>query len=531
MTDQYGDVPHDEPIIGLTTPPPPPVPGAPPPLIGIPPFSGDYADPETVDGYEDDYDYDDDGYAADGRYHERSGFYDDTPPTRQPMFYVFIALAALVGAAAIFLLVTVARSGNETDESTPAAANTASTSFNVRIESPANGDRFDMGKPVEVNVRATSTEDVARFELFVNERLVDQVAAGSPLDRVYSGKLHTQFDRRGEYSLYVRVSSAQGASKKSDVVKVTAVEDITNRPKEIKGKVITPATLRNGPGDNFEAAGTLSPPAEVRVLGKSDSAEWVFVDVDGGKWVKAIALEIPDLGLVPVKDLSTPTPVRPTATVITTATPTPAPSVTPTPTSAPDFVPVDAVLSAGGAKLTITVRNVGTAPYSGALEVQISGDGGTQSFAFNVNTPVNGSTPVEFTLAQPITTPGKSVRVTVNPSRNPRESNFDNNAATFALAVAVEAPKLSLQANVAGQSINVTLTNDGGPLAAAGAKVTVTLQQADGTKTTSEKTVDLAITKGSPQTISVARPQGTGQAQVAVTVNGQVVASGTIQLQ
>jgi len=101
MSDRHGDYPEDEPVIGATYPPPPPPPAgegyiggsdsAPYDVLGA--VADDW---DGEEGYDDEYDEYDDEYDADSYY---DGYEDDVAPARQPLFYVFVALAALVGGS------------------------------------------------------------------------------------------------------------------------------------------------------------------------------------------------------------------------------------------------------------------------------------------------------------------------------------------------------------------------------------------------------------------------------------------------
>ena len=121
MTDLPAPYLPDEPVIGAT-PPPPPRPQPP----RWPMVAEDEAvdDVETELWEEDELPYDEEEYGR--RYRGRSGYgWDDRTPVHQPMFYVFLGLATLVGAAAIFLLVMVFRDETKREAASATAAPTA----------------------------------------------------------------------------------------------------------------------------------------------------------------------------------------------------------------------------------------------------------------------------------------------------------------------------------------------------------------------------------------------------------------------
>jgi hypothetical protein len=241
MSDRYGSYPPDEPVIGANYPPAPSPSGyqQQPDYIGAGPAwapSGPSAPtreqwaPEsrdTDDTYSEDYDEYDEDYED-----EYGPGYDDESPARQPMFYVFIVMAALIGGGLIWLLFALFGGNGDGDPSSPAG-------FRVLIDTPAPNERVQIDRPVDVAVRATSSEQITRFELFVDDRSVDEMPVTAPgADNVYSGTLQHTFDRTGEYELYVRVTSESGATTDSEKIKILAVELVGDRPVEIKGRVV-----------------------------------------------------------------------------------------------------------------------------------------------------------------------------------------------------------------------------------------------------------------------------------------------------
>ena len=215
MSDRYGSYPPDEPVIGGSYPPP----GRPTSTQGEgyigaqPPFQDE---DEAWEGDDEDDQYDGDDYYDDG--------YDGEPPARQPMFYVFIGLAALIGGIIIVLLFSLVNSGGGggTDPK-------ASTTFKVFVDSPTPNKRIEIGKPEDVIVRAKASEAITRFELFVGDQAVDSVSVTKPpaADDTYSATLRLPgFDRKGNNSIFVRVTSASGEHKDSEKITVIAIEPV-----------------------------------------------------------------------------------------------------------------------------------------------------------------------------------------------------------------------------------------------------------------------------------------------------------------
>jgi len=527
MTDRYGNAPDDEPIIGGTYPPPRDTPDEEGYIGGYPPPARPQWDAPAGhedDGYADD-EYDDDDYDDewDDGYDQDPYVYDE-PPARQPMFYVFIALAALVGGIVIFLLFSLLGGGDDSD---------GGTKFGLEIDSPANDARIEIGVEEPVAVQATATDAIVRFELFLGDRVVDSLEfTEQPADNRYIGRLRLVLDTKGTYEIFVRVTASSGETEDSDKVRVLAVEPVGERPQTIRGTVVADATLRIGPGEQFAEAGRVRAGDEVTILGKSRDVTWLLVESagDAGRWVRRAAIEPLDtLDLVPIRDV-TPTP-GPTATDTPEPSPSPSPSPSASPSpgaDAPDFEPTNAVLVDGGSLLRVTVSNRSNAPYSGPVVVAVGGDVAVQESAVGAEMEANGgSVTIEFAVDPPITSQNQRALVTVDPSNAVRELREDNNQATFVLLPAEEPPVITIQsAQVTATTIDVTIQNAGGALPASQIEVRVTL----GGQATSN-TVSIALASGQASSpIQVTRPAGAGQATVSVLVDGEPVATAQVEL-
>ncbi|GMV85327.1 MAG: hypothetical protein AMXMBFR80_11830 [Dehalococcoidia bacterium] len=521
MSDRYDSYPDDEPVIGATYPPPPP-----------PPAGDVYIGAATVGAYpaeedsdaEDDYDegYDDDYDEYGEPYY---GEYDDVPPARQPLFYVFVALAALVGGIVVFLLFSVVNGGGD-DGGTGGSAR-----FDVQVDSPPGDKRIYIGEPEDVVVQATASEPIVRFELFVGDRPVDSVdVTETPDDNRYVATLRLLFEQTGTYEFFVRVTSSSGATKDSPKVRVYGVESVGERPQSIKGRAVADTTLRAGPGEDFAEAGTLKAGEEVTIVGKSRSLEWLLVEAGGQepRWARRSAIDPLDtLDLVQTRDV-TPTPA-PTATETPEPTPEPSPSVSPSPgPNAPDFVPTNAVLVDGGSLLRVTVSNVSNNAYNGPVVVAVGGgDVPQQELVIDASMDANGgAASLEFEVNPPITTQGKRAVVTVDPMDAVRELREDNNVATFVLLPPQESPEIVIEsATVTGNQISVTIRNNGGALSA----TAITVRVSQGSQTISNAAT-LALAKDQSSTIQVTSPGASGTALVEVLAGGQVQDSREIQL-
>lgn len=528
MSDRYGSYPPDEPVIGVDYPPAPPTSGyqQQPDYIGA---DGAWAQqgrtvtrapaPQPVeyvddDDYAGDYEEYEDGDEA--RYSDED-YYDDSP-ARQPMFYVLIGLAALIGGGLIFLFFSLFGGANDDDDDPQVLAG-----FKVVIDSPLNNDRIEIGKPKDFALRATSNEQITKFELFVADKPVDQLNVSAPgADNVYSALLKHTFERTGEYKLFVRVTSLSGATKDSDTIKVVAIQSVGEKPVKVKGKVVGVASVRAGPNDSSQVLRTLNAGEEVNIVGKTRDGAWLLLETDNG-WVRKEAIDLLDsLALVPVKD---PTPTQPPPTPTQVASPSATASPTTNPNS-PDFVPVNALILDGGKTLRITVQNLATSPYSGPLVVGVSKVGvSSPQVVVDAVIPANGKVSVDFDLDPPITAAGSSAQVSVDPGNAVKESNEDNNGATFVLTPSVESPDLKILApTYPGANMRVVVRNDGGELKSS----TITVRVESG-GAANEQTATVALVKGQSADFTFMKPPA-GPAKIRVLVNGQQLSAVDIEV-
>lgn len=517
MSDQPGKYGDDEPVIGLTYAPPPAAPPPAGPAYVYRDGDDQAADDWSDEGYADPapdvdpYPYDDDDYYAIG--------YEEEQPARQPLFYVFIALALVIGAGVVFALFALVRSG---DDDAPGPAATQHTRFRVQIVAPQAGERLPAGQTHEVIAQATSTDRITRFALLVNDRVVDEVDAVPPQSgAVYTATLRTRFDQRGEYVLKVRVTAESGDSEETPGVRVSAFEDAGDRPTSIRGRITSTTPVFAGPSETADQVGEARSGTEVDIRARTRDSQWLQIGGPAAGWVpRSTVQELDSLALVPVRE-PTPTPLPTQRPPAPTATPTSSP--TPNPAELPDFVPVDARLvfgEGGNILLRVTIRN-GGAPYQGVLEVAVSG-GVVDSMAFPVNLNTNGSTVFDFETSG-ITGP-IDVTVSIDPSNAVVEVRDDNNTTTFR---GVRPPSPQPNVSIAGVSvgndtIQVTVTNTGGAIAP-GTPITVSLQG-------NSSTLTGGLPQGGMLVFVVARPSGGGTATVTVSINGVAVASADVGL-
>jgi hypothetical protein len=410
-----------------------------------------YDDSDPDDGYDDEEYYEDEEDDSYGYYDD----YEDTAPARQPMFYVFVALAALVGGIVVFLLFSLVKSGDGGD-----AGGGGDTKFAVAIDSPVKDKRIEIGKPEEVIVQASATEPISRFELFVGDKLTDTVnVTETPADNRYRAVMKFTLTARGNYELMVKVTASSGATKESSKVRVIAFEPVGERPQTIKGKVVADTTLRAGPGDNYPESGILKAGTK-SPSGKDKATDWLLVDsAQGQRWAKRTAIDPSIPRPRPLRDVTPPAPTQePTSTI-----PPPSPSAAQPhgEPERPDFVP-DAVLIEGAAprhgpeyQHERLQRPVGHRRQRGRRCSEI---------AIDAKPPGNGgSANVEFGSPRP--SPRRARRQSSASLRTPSKRREDNNGATFVLLPPEESPEIVIPDSDGPAWLSITIQNNGGDMA------------------------------------------------------------------
>ena len=540
MSDQQssGPSPGDGPVIGGTPPPqspaehvpslPPAAPGEDAPVIGAPgaPPPASFPDPllpappPARRPYPPDP-YDLRSYAGS---EQRVGYYgaEASAGGRTPGFYFFVLLALAVGGILVFLLFQLLDNGNGSVEPVPVAV-----TAEALIESPEVNDRITVGEERPVVATITSGEAVRRVELLIGGIIADQrFSAGSSGENTYAVALTARFEAAGEYDLVVRAFTDSGAEITSAPVRVVAVTPVGATPVTVvRGQIVAVASLRTGPSEAYSQAGMLEPGDAVTVTGKTRSLDWLQLERGGGLWLRRNAVHLNDsLDLVPIRDPGPePTPAA-TPTPEETETLTPSPTTVPLP-DAPDFISVNAVLVEGGATLRITISNVSTNPFAGAVVVGVADvPASPAEQVVNVSLLPNGTAIIDFALDPPVTE-ASSVNVTVDPDNAVAESNEDNNVTNFVLAAPPLGPVLSLTAGITGGVLAVTIANEGEALATQDARLVVSVPGEEITRTISP----LAIAAGASTTIGgIAVPQQGETITVDLYIEGAVAASANV---
>ena len=463
-------------------------------------------------------------YSSDG---PRAGYYGATSRSagRTAAFYLFAAMALVVGGILIFLLFRVLND----DTVAPVEPTPLPVESVVRIESPIPGARVPVNEDLDIIASIVSGEGIERLDLLVSGIVKDQEFSLSPTGdgTRYAAVLTTRFEASGSYDLTVRAFTTGGQVFTSEPIRVTARPAATSTPDiSITGQIVAVASLRTGPGDSCGQAGTLEPPQVVTVTGRTGDDQWLQIETGGGLWVRESAVEITSGSLTQVPVLAITCTAPPPATrpveAQGTATPTPTPSEDPPPPNAPDFIPSNAVLIEGGDTLRITLANTSTSPFSGPIVVRVEGvPADPAERVVNVSMEPNGEAWVNFTIDPPITEQS-SVTVTIDPDDAIAESSEDNNVTEFVLAPPPEGPVLSLVPAITGGVLSVTIQNDGGALSTSDARLVVSVPGETITRTISP----LAIPEGEATAIDgIAVPRTGESITVTLFIDGINVAT------
>ena len=533
--------PDDEPLIGGQSSDPPPSPGSPPPpaddegVIGVTP-----REPvrRTVDPWEaqrlrrDRADLR--NYGRDG---PRAGYYGATnrSPGRTIAVYLLTLSALAIGGVLIFLLFQVLNDNGDTGvEPTPVPPQVEAE---ASIESPAPGDTRPVGEDIPVIVRVVSGEQIVRFELLVSGIVADQEFSGRVTgENTYAAVLTARFEAAGAYDLVARAYTASGEQIVSEAVRVRATPPVEpTAAVAITAEVVALSSLRTGPGDAYNQAGTLEPGQVVTVIGKTLNQQWLQVETGGGLWVRFSAVDISpgDLASVPAVEPpplppDTPTPPPdPEDEDTETDTPTPTPSPTPrrVPANAPDFLPTNAEPIEGGTILRVTLTNASTNPFSGPIAILVEGVAASPAEqVLTVSMEPNGTAALNFNLDPPVTEQ-TTVTVTIDPDDAIAETNEDNNVTEFILVPPPEGPILSLRASVTGGMLSVVIQNDGEELSTNDARLVVSVPGETTTRTISP----LAIPANDSATIDgIAAPRTGESIRVTLFIDGINVATASV---
>ena len=534
--------PDDGPVIGggpPTPPPPPPAPretGQPGPAIGAPGEAPPPPARRTVDPWESQHLRREPPAARDyGRDSPRADYFGATnrSPGRTAAIYFFALAALVIGGILIFLLFRVLNEG----EDEQAAPTPAPIVAEARIESPLPGKRVVVNDTLDVIVSIASGELVERMELLVSGIIADREFSPEPVGEGtrYAGVLTARFEAAGTYELVVRAVTGAGQVITSEPVQVVAIPPVTEAPVVvITGELIAVASLRTGPGEEYNQAGTLEPGDTVTLIGKTSGLQWLQIERGGGLWVRRSAVEVSaaDLDRVrtiaavdvapPATEPARPTQAAGTATPAPTATPSPTPAVSP---NAPDFIPSNAALIEGGATLRITLTNTSTNPFSGAIVVRVEDvPASPAEQVVNVSLEPNGSAALNFAI-EPRITEQSSVTVTIDPDNAIPESNEDNNTTEFVLAPPPEGPVLSLAPSITGGELSVVIRNDGDDLATNDARLVMSVPGSTTTQTISP----LAIPAGESIAVMVNAVPRTGESiRVTLFIDGVNVATASV---
>jgi len=529
--------PEEEPLIGGATPSSP-LPGDAPSdpgrdargaVIGVPPETSRRAvDPWELQHLRRDT-RDLRTYGRDG---PGAGYYGATqrPAGRTAAIYFFTLATLVIGGILIFLLFQVLNEGGDN----PAEPLPPAVEAVARIESPTPGARITQNEELTVIVSVVAGEDIVRFELFVTGIITDQEFTVRKTGKhTYASVLTASFDAAGAYDLVVRAYTASGQQVISDAIQIVVVPPTVATPEpDVVASIVAVASMRLGPDEGHNQAGTLEPGQVVTVIGRTGDQQWLQIANGGGLWVRFSAVDIApealaDVPIVEPPPLPDSTPTSPpTGNPDATVTPSPTPSPTPAPVpNAPDFIATNAVSLEGGSILRITLTNASTSPFEGVIVVRVEQVPANPSEQIlDIAVEPNGSAAVNFAIDPPI---GEQtvVTVTIDPDDAIAESNEDNNVTEFIIVPPPEGAILSLSAGANEGVLSITIQNDGATLTTNDARLIVSVPGE-----TLERVISpLSISQGESTTIDGIVAPRTGEAiRVTLFIDGANVATATV---
>ncbi len=219
---------------------------------------------------------------------------------------------------------------------------------------------------------------------------------------------------------------------------------------ELTGKAKATINVRSGPGNDYEVLGVLRRDSEVRIVAKSEDAEWLQVIYPPRSklrgWVLAESLEVEgDMSAVaiatpeeiPLPEVPTSPPVEETETPQETPTeeePTPTPSPTPI-AELPDLAISGALVSGG--VLVVTITNQGSGDLSEAMiDVSVFDMSGTQTLHSMTSGPhtLSPGMSIDIKTEYAALTGPSQLLVIVDPQGLIAETDDTNNRLTVAIS-------------------------------------------------------------------------------------------------
>lgn len=224
-----------------------------------------------------------------------------------------------------------------------------------------------------------------------------------------------------------------------------ASSSLTPQPGGATVESIATATVREGPGTEWDQIGTLPRGQKVVVTGRDADSKWYQIVFPQNStlrgWVPSTALKASDLNavgiaVVPVTPLSRPTPIPPTPVPQPTEAATATATVTSTALPGPDLA-----VSIGctpGSSVAVTISNVGDVPVQGrtaTVSVAIGGQvRSTSQVPLNLNPKESVTFPTSETVSPPVTT------VVLTLQGSPAETDTSDNTASCQLGATTPTP-------------------------------------------------------------------------------------------
>lgn len=198
-------------------------------------------------------------------------------------------------------------------------------------------------------------------------------------------------------------------------------------PEATPTTVNSAVALRSGPAGDTAINGNLQAGTEVRVIGRSESSDWLFVEVAGPPAVRGW---VPLESLTPPPDVVALTVSTPEPALVASATATATPGAT-TASGQPTFTPdlpdlaIESVFSRDN-RVVVVVTNVGVVDLN--AEVTVSIDGGSPHTAdIKPGEPILPDDQLEIALDNEYVQRRALITVTVATEPAVEEGNLENN--------------------------------------------------------------------------------------------------------
>jgi len=212
---------------------------------------------------------------------------------------------------------------------------------------------------------------------------------------------------------------------------------LTQVPGATTVESISTATVRDGPGTEYNDLGVLSRGQKVSVTGRDADAKWfqiVFPQNSTSRgWVPASALKVSDINVAALAIATvTPRPLPPTSTFVPQPTAAPTQEATETPEAEPGPDLAVSMNCTEGATVVVTISNVGDVAVENRQATVSVSIGGQPMAAIPVTLQISPNESVSFPTSEEVTAPSTSVTVTLQGT--PQDIDPSDNSDTCTLS-------------------------------------------------------------------------------------------------